>query len=643
MPKPTQTQKSAFKRLQKIDSKAEIRWDKKTGAPTRVRGALSGPQTGAPETIARQFLAATKGMYAMKAPEKELQLKGIGTDRRGNRHVRFQQLYKGLPVFGGELIVHMDNGNAIRGVNSKFAPKINLPSEPTVSSDDAKQKVLKHAPDNKEVTGLEPTLLVLVHEDKPYLAWHITVAGTCKTLKGSKMGAKWEYFVDALTGDVIWRYNNLQTHTRTTGTGTGKYSGTNVLNTVHNHTTDNYELEDQWLPTTARIFTHHADGYLDEVFWWICPPKPVSEDDNNNWSAASQGIEVDCHVHTRAVYDYFLLMHGRDSYDDAGSDMHIYAHVGTDYDNAFWNGTCVQIGDGDGVESDTFCTLDIVAHEWTHAVTEYTANLIYSNESGALNESMSDVFAALIDGDWLQGEDNWLLTSAPAGRNLADPSNGGQYDGSSRDTAVASVLAGHQPDHMDDKWTWLGAENDNGGVHVNSGIMNKVAHLIATGGRHYDVTVCEGLGREVMGRLYYQALSSILTPSSDFEDMRDAVLDALHDLYEGDPRYDRWRVSINNAFASVGIGTEETCPAVCWIAPIPVCPVSPTVVTCPPQPTISCPPQPMEACPPSPVVICPPSPTSICPSAPGGGCLPGPDPTPFQPKMESRKSKKKSK
>ncbi|MFQ6102267.1 MAG: M4 family metallopeptidase [Anaerolineae bacterium] len=646
MPEPTTSQKTAFKNLQKVDPNAEVRWDEKTGAPARVRGALSGPQAGAPETIARQFLAAYKSMFAMKAPEEELQLKDVGTDMRGNRHVRFQQMYKGLPVFGGELVVHMDGENAIRGVNGKFTPRIDIPDKPTVPAEDARKTVLEHAPDNKERVGEEPLLLVLIHEGKPYLAWHMTVDGSDKALDGSEMPAKWEYFVDGLTGEVIWRYNNLQTHDRTTGTGSGKYAGGVTLNTVHDHTSNKYELEDRWVPSAARIFTHDANG------GW--PPQPISEDGNNDWAAADQGAEVDCHVYTRIVFDYFLVMHGRNSYDNAGHDMHIYAHVGSNWNNASWNGSYVKIGDGDGATFDPFCTLDIIAHEWTHAVTEHTAGLIYSGESGALNESMSDVFAALIDGNWLQGEDNWLKTTAPAGRNLADPTNGGQYDKSTKAKAIASVLDGHQPDHMNDKWTW---PEDNGGVHVNSGIMNKAAYLIATGGAHRGITICEALGREVLGRLYYQALTAILTPSSDFAAMRDAVLDALHDLYEGDPRYNRWRASIINAFAAVGVGSAVSCPLSCLIAPRILCPPSP-LLACPPSPMLACPPSPSltplcppspsltplcppspsltPLCPPSPLLACPPSPLLACPPSPGGGCLPGPDPTPFRPKMKPR-------
>ncbi|MGP8319843.1 MAG: M4 family metallopeptidase, partial [Methanosarcinaceae archaeon] len=513
MYKPSSKQKIALDKLRMIDPNFQIKWNEKNGVPMQMRGKLSESMPGDPELISMEFLTIHKNLFKIETPEEELQLKDIGTDVNGNRHVRFQQKYRSIPVFGRETIVHINYDNTVKGVNGKFAPSIDLPEKPEVSAENAKNTILNHDPNNRERTDDAPRLLVLIHEDKPYLTWHMTVNGVDKALDGSETPARWEYFVNALTGKVTWRYNNEQTHTRTTGTGTGKYSGNVTINTVRNHISNKYELEDQWLPTNARIITHDANNGL--------PPAPTSQDSNNNWSASNQGAEVDCHLYTRIFYDYFLLVHGRDSYDDAGADMNIYAHCNINWNNASWNGSYVKIGDGDGTNNDALCTLDIVAHEWTHAVTEHTAGLIYYGESGALNESFSDVFAALIDGDWLQGEDCWLKATAPAGRNLADPTNGGQYDPAN---PISSVLDGHQPDHMNDKYT---GGSDYGGVHINNSIMNKAAHLIATGGTHRGVTICTDLGRDVLGRLYYHALTQYLISSSDFSDMREAVLDSL--------------------------------------------------------------------------------------------------------------------
>lgn len=626
MPGPTKSQKTLFKGLQKIDPNAQVTWDEKTGTPSHLRGSFSGPQAGAPETIAQQFLTAHKGLFAMKAPEEEVQLKGVTTDARGNKHVRYRQVYKTLPVFGGELVVHLTSDNAVRGVNGKYTPGIDLPTDPKISAKDVGKIIVAHAPGNKTRPGDEPILVILVHEDKPHLAWHMSVEGTDVALDGSETEALWAYFVDAQIGEVIWRYNNLQTDIPTTGSGKGNYAGTLTLNTVHNHVSNKWELEDRWVPSTARIYTHDGENGL--------PPKPVSVDSDNNWSANDQGAEVDCHAFTRTVFDYFLMMHGRNSFDGAGADMNIYAHFKSDpnraENNAYWDplNSWVVIGDGDGVTFGPFCTLDIIAHEWTHAVTTHTANLIYYGESGALNESISDVFAALIDGDWLQGEDNWLnKREAPAGRNLADPTNGGKYDPAD---PIGSTQKGHQPDHYNDRYI---GPRDNQGVHINSGVMNKAAYLIAVGGTHRGIKICEGLGREVLGRLYYNALTSHLTANSNFADMRQAVLNSLDDLYAGDPRYDKWRVSINNAFAAVGVGTAQMCPATCWLAPVPPCLPAP-VLTCAPAPVFTCPPAP--GCLPGPIFTCPPASVPICPPASSVGCLPGPDPSPFTPSIKPR-------
>ncbi|MDP3878774.1 MAG: DUF4332 domain-containing protein [Dehalococcoidales bacterium] len=623
MPGPSRDQQHAFDSLKKIDANAEISWDERSGTPARLRGNLTPPRDGEPESIAREFVSANSRLFAIRAPETELRLKDIVTDRQGNRHIRYQQMYRDMPVFGGELVVHLSADNIIKGTNGRFIPGIDLPAIRRLSAEEARRRALNHAPDNAEIPGAAPLLLVLVHEGKTYQCWHLTVSGTDKGLDGREIPAEWAYFIDASSGEVVWRYNNLPTHTRTTGTGSGRYTGSVTLNTVHNHAANKYELEDQWVPTGARVRTHDCNGGY--------PPAALSADNNNNWSAADQGADADCHYYSRIVFDYYLMVHGRDSYDDAGADMEIYANVGNNWNNASWSPSqqLVKIGNGDGVTYGPFCTLDMVAHEWTHAVTEHTAGLIYSGESGALNESMSDVFAALIDGDWLHGEDNWLLASAPAGRNMADPTNGGQYDPAD---PITSVLAGHQPDHMDDKYTGL---QDNGGVHINSGITNKAAYLIAVGGTHRGITMCEALGNEVLGRLYYQALTAHLTASSDFADMRDAVLDSLDDLYAGDPRYGRWRATIINAFAAVGIGTAIGCPLICWIAPgITFCPPAPTI--CLVSPSLMCPPGPaIIKCPPSPTLFCPPAPQFLCPPGPRG-CLPGPDPGPFIPKIVER-------
>ncbi len=619
-------QLNALNALKEIDPHLEINWSKNRSTPNRLRGRFTKPAEENAETIAINFVNAHKDLFPLASPETDLFLKGISIDKQGGRHVHYQQLYQKIPVFGSELIVHLDNKGVVQGLNGKIISSIDLDIKPEITENDVAGIIKKDDANNEVIPGKKPLLLILIKENKPFLAWHLSVNGTDKNLVEKQAPALWEYFVNAKSGEILWRYNNLQSQNPAVGDGVGYYAGAVIVNSLHNHATNEYELIDRSLPTQARVQTYDCNNGT--------PPGVISTDPDNHWNAANQGIEVDCHVFSRMVYDYYYLVHGRNSYDGAGADMYIYAHYLNNENNAYWSPSIqgVKMGDGDGVTYDPFCSLDIIAHEWTHAVTEYTAGLIYQGESGALNESMSDVFASLIDADWLIGEDIWLAATAPALRNMEDPTNGGQYDPAN---PIASVIDGHQPDHTDDQYTGFA---DHGGVHINSGILNKAAQLIATGGTHRGIHICEGLGRDVLGRLYYHALTNHLISTSDFFDMRDAVLDSLWDLYSTSVHYARWRASIINAFAAVGIGDPVTCPISCWSAPVicaiapSVCTVAPSVCTVAPSACLLAP----SACPVAPAIQCPPSPT-ICPVAPVIGCqvapiigcLPGPDPVPF--------------
>ncbi|WP_244930104.1 protealysin inhibitor emfourin [Nocardioides sp. W7] len=207
--------------------------------------------------------------------------------------------------------------------------------------------------------------------------------------------------------------------------------------------------------------------------------------------------------------DLFAEVYGRSSYDDAGAPVSMSVHYGQRYANAFWDGTQLVFGDGDGRVFDRFTKpVDVLGHELTHAVTEHSAGLVYEGQSGALNESVSDVFASclkqrLLDqsadqADWLIGAGLFLPGIDARGlRDLAAPG-----------TAYDDPLLGRdpQPGHLDD---FVDTEDDNGGVHINSGIPNRAFHLAATaiGGRAW----------EGAGRIWYAALTGgRVGPRTDF-------------------------------------------------------------------------------------------------------------------------------
>jgi Zn-dependent metalloprotease len=229
--------------------------------------------------------------------------------------------------------------------------------------------------------------------------------------------------------------------------------------------------------------------------------------------------------HLGEVFDYYSDTFGRDSYDDAGADLiasiDFCETPGTPMRNAYWNGTQMVFGDG-------YASLDITAHELTHAVTERTAGLEYQCQSGALNESMSDIFASNVDeDDWEIGED------LPGGaiRDMADPADGDPP----------------QPAHTDD-FNEMPNDgnpfNDHGGVHYNSGIPNHAYYLMV-----------RSIGRDAAEQIVYRALTEKLEPDSSFEDFRTASLEVARELWgEDSPEY----TGTNESFAAVGLdGTWE--------------------------------------------------------------------------------------
>jgi len=217
---------------------------------------------------------------------------------------------------------------------------------------------------------------------------------------------------------------------------------------------------------------------------------------------------------TGNTYHYYTTTHGRDSYDDRGGTLISSVHFGSGYQNAFSLGELTAYGD-------EFPVKDVVAHEWTHSVIASSAGLEYRWQSGALNESFSDIFAAMVDRDnWLIGEDlpESFLGGDEALRDMADPPRFGQ------------------PDHTAD---WLETCEDYEGVHTNNGIMNKAYYLIAT-----QIT------KDKAEQIFYRTLTTYLDTQSGFNDARAAALQSAVDLYgEGSAEVS----GVLNGFNAVGI------------------------------------------------------------------------------------------
>ncbi|RMG20291.1 MAG: PKD domain-containing protein [Bacteroidetes bacterium] len=444
-------------------------------------------------------------------------------DQLGFVHQKYQQLYGGLPVEGSRYIAHLKGGEVL-SLNGLVIPAFSLSLSPTLSETDALQQALNHIGaevykwelEAEESFRKETASQIYAHHPDHFAATYypsgqlvIAPAGG-DFLKGDfRLAYKFDIyahqplsrsyiFVDAHSGEVIWQLQRLHT-ADAPGTAETKYSGTQPI------TTDNsggqYRLRESGrgngiITLNMQRGTNFSDAvdFTDADNFW------------NNFNEQEDEVATDAHFAAERTYDYFLEKFGRNSMDGAGLPLVSYVHYDDNYTNAFWNGEAASFGDGAGNFS-PLTTLDICAHEYTHGLTDFTAGLIYQNESGALNESFSDIFGTAIE-HFVRGQEfNWLI-GEEIGRNLRSMSNPNSRN---------------DPDTYQGDF-WFVGSGDNGGVHINSGVQNFWFYLLANGGSgtndHGHAFQVSGIGMEEAAAIAYRNLTVYLTPTSDYADAR---------------------------------------------------------------------------------------------------------------------------
>jgi bacillolysin len=506
--------RAAFLGLQaRARSGLDAHWDPRTGVPNFIAGkdavtllpyTPSAAERGNPAAIARGFLDENRALFKLASASDQLSILRVEPDvQLGYAHVRMAQMHNGVPVFGKQLVVHLDARENVVAVNGQFVPEINVATQPTIAPNDAERialddlrgEQLTDAERARAVTELvrdKTRLMIYVDEfGKATLTWRVTI------LTDSPLG-QWYYFVNARRPIVTHRFDSVNN---------GKVRRT--------YTADN----------RATI-----------------PGRLVIEEGER---ARNDAIAQAAHDNAGKVYDYFFKTFKRDGVDGRGSPMVSTVHYGNDpedAENAAWIGERQQMiyGDGGKIFKPLAYSLDVVAHEFTHGVTDATANLIYQGQSGALNEAYSDIFSALIDrANWTVGED--VVKSPPFPtrvlRSLEDPGLNGKYD-------PRNPLGGvGQPGHMREYARLSNSrKSDNGGVHINSGIPNRAAFLVA-----------QALGREKMEQIYYRTLTQYLTPDADFGDAARATIRAAQELYGASDAN-----AVRDAFGQVGIDAGGT-------------------------------------------------------------------------------------
>ncbi|OQA99222.1 MAG: Bacillolysin precursor [Bacteroidetes bacterium ADurb.Bin217] len=499
----------------------------------KEKSALKSAKTQTSEEEFYAFHNSIKQNTKLSDPSKQLKITGIHTDNIGITHIKAQQYFKGLKVYGAESFVHIGSKKDIfNGYIYDLADIITITPNISkaevlriVNTDLAIKTVIKElSVKQKEILKYDtPLINLIIYENK--LAYEISIR--------PNFIQEWKYFVDAQSGAIINMFNNTHSDGPTTATA---YDLNNVLRTI-----DTYLETGSYILLNASESMYNSTSQEGVILTLNANNTSTADLDystitssNNTWSNKTA---ISAHYNTTATYKYFYNTFGRNSINGQGGNILSFINIanedGSSMGNAFWNGKAAFYGNGDSYFYALAGALDVIAHELGHGVVSNTANLEYQGQSGAINETFADIFGAMVDrDDWLIGEDVTKTAFSPSGalRNMSDPHNLGN---SSNDY--------WQPNHITEMYI---GEGDNGGVHINSGIGNYAYYLYAT-----------SITKEKAEQVFYRALTNYLTSKSQFIDFRIAVIQAAKDLY-GDSSTEV--VEAGNAFNAVGIYDEES-------------------------------------------------------------------------------------
>ena len=504
------------------------------------RAAGGGEEAGwrARSRAALRALAERHGLAA----DGDLQETRLAADRLGHVHRRLQQTWRGVPVFGAQAIVHIGRSGVVRGVTDGLVGGLRADTRALLGRAEAERRALQAYGCAECLTDAPRSdLWILRMDGRDRLAWRVRL----RREDGSRHTALPVIFVDARDGETAFRYDDLQT---AAGTGSSLYSGTVPMETYLRPRGDLFYAED--VARKIGTFDNRERTWRSWRF----------TDADNAWDAPAQRAAADVHWGASMFWDYLRDVHGRDGLDGLGgpgtkrsadgatSLISSRVHYGVSYNNAFFNGLYMSYGDGDGTVFTPLVSLDIVAHEMQHGVTLFSEALFYFNEPGALNESWSDVFGTMLERhvrgegawNWQIGEDCFTPgTAGDALRHMDDP----------HAAADGRFTADDDPDHYLERYR---GSADNGGVHINSGIPNKAFFLLAEGGTHHRGGVVAGIGHEKAAQIWYRAVTTYMTPLTNFARARTATLNAASDLFgAASPE----RASVCQAWTAVGVGT----------------------------------------------------------------------------------------
>jgi bacillolysin len=495
------TGKASFLRFTKLE------------ASSKLKGAEGG---ASPEDAAWTFMRKYGHVFGIKTGSNELKITKSKSGANGNNFFRFRQHRSGIPVFGGDIIVQVNSANQASAVNGKASDAQILSLSPVISAESAKKTafdmIAKHYRTTQaDLTATKPELwiynpaLLKNSMNREFLVWRFDILSVSKTIPLREL-----FLIDAVNGRTLLHFSQIK-HAK------------------HRH-----------------IYDADSGSSL--------PGSSIVRDEGG---AASSVEDVnDAYDYTGYTYDFFYTYHGRDSIDGSGMTLISTVRYCPDssscpYGNAFWNGEQMVFGEGYA------SALDVVGHELTHGVTEHESGLFYYMQSGAINESLSDIWGELIQQTYqpVSSEKRWLMgedLSIGAIRSMKDPTIYSQPDTMSSYYYVCS--SGDN-------------EGDMGGVHTNSGVGNKAAYLMVDGDTFNGITV-GAIGRTKTIKIFYEAQTKLLTEASDYQNLYYALQTACSNLVGVSGITSSNCAQMKNALDAVEMSAQ---PAYCPTVEAPVC------------------------------------------------------------------------
>ncbi|MGZ3101520.1 M4 family metallopeptidase [Streptomyces sp. H72] len=481
--------------------------------------------------------ARTAGELGLGAKEK-LVVRDVLKDRDGTVHTRYERTYDGLPVLGGDLVVTVDGGKTERVVKATSKAIRPATVTPKISAGKAEAQavsVAKAAGAEQVEADRAPRKVVWAANGTPVLAYETVVGG----LQEDGTPNELHVVTDAATGAKLFEYQAIHN-----GTGNTMYSGTVPLGTAQSGSS--YTLTDT---TRGNHRTYNLNRGTSGTGTLFSGPDDVW---GNGQASNAETAGADAHYGAALTWDYYKNVQGRSGIRGDGVGAYSRVHYGNNYVNAFWSDGCfcMTYGDGSG-NANPLTSIDVAAHEMTHGVTSNTAGLVYSGESGGLNEATSDIFGAAVEfhannssdvGDYLIGEEIDINGDGTPLRYMDKPSK----DGASKDAWYSGI----------------------GGidVHYSSGPANHFFYLLSEGsgtktinGVTYDSPTSDGLpvagiGRDKAAKIWFRALTTKFTSTTNYAAARTGTLAAAGELYGTDSdEYKR----VQDAWAGINVGARS--------------------------------------------------------------------------------------